>query len=118
MSVQRALGLGNSEEGWEACKPNGASSVRGIQCTGHPGQRPLVYSDLWAPCAAAGKVVPFSSTMLHPEVKGLHPEVKVLCSVEEERAGAGNAGKVINITNCMREKWESEKDVRVNTLVK
>ena len=82
-----------------------------------------MYSDLWAPCTAAGKVVPFSSTLLHPEVKGLHPEVKglhpevkVLCCVE--RAGAGNAGKVINITNCMREKWKSEKDVRVNTPVK
>ena len=76
-----------------------------------------MYSDLWAPCTAAGKVVPFSSTLLHPEVKGLHPEVKVLCCVEE-RAGAGNAGKVINITNCMREEWKSEKDVRVNTPVK
>ena len=28
VSVQRALGLGNREEGWEACKPNGAASVQ------------------------------------------------------------------------------------------
>ena len=55
--------------------------------------------------------------VLHSEVKVLHSEVKVLCCVEE-RAGAGDAGKVINITNCMYEKWESEEDVRVNTPVK
>ena len=47
----------------------------------------------------------------------LHSEVKVLCCAEE-RAGAGDAGKVIIITNCMYEKWESEEDIRVNTPVK
>ena len=56
--------------------------------------------------------------VLHSEVKVLHSEVKVLCCVEEERAGAGYVGKVISVTNCIYEKWESEEDVRVDTPVK
>lgn len=38
--------------------------------------------------------------------------------MEEERVGAGYAGKVMNVTNCIYEKWESEEDVRVDTPVK
>ena len=35
-----------------------------------------VSTGVWAPGAAAGKVVSFSAAVLYPEVKVAHPEVK------------------------------------------
>lgn len=120
--VHRAVDLGNSEEEWEVCKLEGTASIYQRLGSWHSRRQS---SSVLIHCTLPGsKGGPPGSKgphpevkVLHSEVKVLHSEVKVLCCVEE-RAGAGDAGKVINITNCMYEKWESEEDVRVNTPVK
>lgn len=115
--------MGNSKEGWEARKPDEAASVH--QPLGPLRSRRQSSSIFIHRAPPGSKGGPPGSkgphpevSVLHSEVKVLHSEVKVLCCVEEERVGAGNAGKVISITNCVYEKWESEEDVMVNTPVK